>query len=121
MNRKQDKKEVAYADDTTLIITKEEEMNRLNFEPEIEELTRKTKIWGKRSHNTLGRSHLLNIYAQPRLTYKLRYLDMPEDIMRKYKKIIYDFIWEGKTQMISQKKISVPKYLGGTGHIDIET
>ena len=44
---------------------------------------------------------------------------MPEDLMQKYKKLIYDFIWEGKMQMILQKRISMPKHMGGTGHIDI--
>ena len=179
INRKHHKKVVAYADDITLIITSEEEiqthlqdidkyckasgakinkdkteaiilgswntrtmkeamswlkknvkilgitysskdMNRLNFEPELEKLTRKIEIWGRRSHNILGRSHLLNIYTQPRLTYKLRHLDMPQDLKQKYHKMIYNFIWEGKTQMIAQTKLSMPKYLGGTGLIDLE-
>ena len=96
-------------------------MNRLNFEHELEELNRKTKAWGKRSHNLLGRSHLLNIYIQPRLSYKLRHLDMPKDIMTKYNKLVYDFLWEGKAQTIAQTKISMPKHMGGTGHIYIET
>ena len=96
-------------------------MNRLNFEYELEELNRKTTAWGKRSHNLLGRSHLLNIYIQPRLSYKLRHLDMPKDILTKYNKQVYNFLWECKTQTIAQAKISMPKYLGGTGHIDIVT
>ena len=97
-------------------------MNRLNFEHELEELNRKTKAWGKRSHNLLiGRLHLLNIYIQPRLSYKLRHLDMPKDIITKYNKLVYDFLWEGKAQAIAQTKISMTKHMGGTGHIDIET
>ena len=90
----------------------------LGIKPELEELNRKTKSWGKRSHNLLGRSYLLNIYIQPRLTYKLKHLDMPKDILIKYKKLVYDFLWEGKAQTIAQTNISMPKHMGGTGHIE---
>ena len=53
-----------------------ENMGKLNYSPIISEIKGRMEVWGKRAHNMMGRTHLLNIYAFPKLLYRMRHIDI---------------------------------------------
>ena len=57
-----------------------ENMGKRNHAPLLTEIQGKMEIWGKRAHNMLGRTHLLNIYAFPKLTYTMRHIECASSI-----------------------------------------
>ena len=95
-------------------------MNSLNYKGTTEELKSKMENWRKRSHNILGRSFLLNIYAMPKLLYKMKHIEIPKEMQKMIQSLIFNFLWKDKIQTISQHKIAKPRYLGGTGLFDTE-
>ena len=68
----------------------------------------------------LGRTHLLNIYAFLKLTYRMRHIDLPKEIYKHLKAEIFKFIWQNNIQTISQEKVARPKFLGGTAPFDLD-
>ena len=96
-------------------------MAQINYKDTVEDLKSKMENWGKRSHNILGRSFLINIYAMPKILYKMRHIEIPKETQKKIQSLIFKFLWNEKTQNISQQKISKPRYLGGTGLFDMTT
>ena len=96
-------------------------MGQKIFSNIIKEIKGKMEIWGKRAHNIVGRSHLLNIYALPKILYRLRHIDMPNDLHKTLNREIFNFVWNQPIQPIQQSKIAKPRHLGGTGLIDLHT
>ena len=96
-------------------------MEHTNYVDILNEIGKKIENWGKRAHNMLGRSHLINIYAMPKIMYRLRHIDIPKDQLKNLKSKIFNFLWKDKIQSIAQEKISKPRHLGGTGLFDIQT
>ena len=96
-------------------------MGQINYKETVQELKSKMENWGKRSHNILGRSFLINIYAMPKIMYKMRDIEIPKETQKKMQSLIFNFLWKGKTQTVSQQNISKPRYLGGTGLFDMMT
>ena len=94
-------------------------MNSINYKGTNEELKSKMENWGKRSHNILGRSFLLNIYAMPKILFKMRHIEIPKETQKKLQSQIFNFLWKEKIQTLAQHKIAKPRYLGGTGLFDI--
>ena len=82
-------------------------MNSLNYKGTTEELKSKMENWGKRSHNILGRSYLLNIYAMPKLLYKMKHIEIPKEMQKKIQSY-------GKTKFKRYPNIKL-RNLGGTG------
>ena len=64
-----------------------ENMRKLNYLPIISEIKGKMEVWGKRAHNMMGRSYLLNTYTFPKLLYRMRHIDMPKEIKNNSKQI----------------------------------
>ena len=98
-----------------------ENMGKLNYTPIVTEIRGKMEIWGKRAHNMMGRSHLLNIYAFPKLLYRMRHIEIPKEIKKQLKAEMFKFIWQQDIQTIGQQKIARPRNLGGTGLFDLDT
>ena len=98
-----------------------ENMGKLNYTPIVTEIRGKMEIWGKRAHNMMGRSHLLNIYAFPKLLYRMRHIEIPKEIKKQLTVEMFKFIWQQDIQTIGQQKIARPRNLGGTGLFDLDT
>ena len=95
-------------------------MEQKNYEPQIEKMGKKLERWSKRSHTILGKAHLANIYIIPTIIYRIKHIAIPKDYLKKYKLLLYRFIWGKKIENISREKITKPRHMGGIGLIDIE-
>ena len=97
------------------------EMTKLNYQGLIEKIQNICCIWSKRSLTLLGRILIVNTLLIPTLVYRLQVLPSPsKDILLKFKKIIQNFLWEGKRPKIAYSRLIRSYENGGLNLQDIE-
>ncbi len=83
------------------ITTNPEENLNFNFKPKIATLKNQLSIWKQRSLSLKGKITIINNLALAPLIYCA---SLTEPVMKEVNNIIQNFIWDGKTSKISQKK-----------------
>lgn len=98
-----------------------EDFVKLNYEGVLDKMRRVSLIWQRRSMNTMAKVVVINslILSQP--IYKLLLLRSPStDWFKEVKKIVLDFLWEGKPNKIRYSKLIKSKWIGGLSLVDLE-
>lgn len=94
---------------------------RSNFENIIEKIRRTTQIWSHRSLNLMGKIVVCNNLLMSIPVYQLMMVaSPPRDFFIQIKKIVLEFLWDGKPARIRYTKLIKSKWLGGLSLIDLE-
>ncbi len=84
-----------------------------NFKSKITTLNNRLAIWKQRSLFLNDKITIINNLALAHLIYCVSLIDVPEPAMKEINNIIQNFIWNGKTNKISQKNTNTIYREGG--------
>ena len=70
--------------------------NVLNWESRINHIKHFLQRQYKRKQTIIGRIHSIKTYCLSQLTYIMRCISLPEDLLVSINKLFFDFIWKGK-------------------------
>ena len=97
------------------------ELIQLNFEPIFKKIESILNMWRQRDLSLFGRVLMINTLAMSLLTYKLAVLPpIPERYVKRYDKMVMDFIWKGGKAKIRKEIIYGSKEDGGAGLFDLK-
>ena len=85
----------------TLISGNESDHYELNFKPKIIKMQQLLNSWKCRHLSLKGKITVINTLALSQLVYLCGIIHVPEIVFSEVKKIIIDFIWDGKTPKIA--------------------
>ena len=91
-----------------------------NWDLKINDLEISLLRWKKRNLTYMGKSTVLNTLIIPKLVYNMTVLHVPEEIIKRIEKLIYNFLW-GKTHRIKKNTVIGPYLKGGLNVTDIES
>ena len=94
--------------------------NKLNFEEKVYTLEQTLHSWKRRNLTLIGRINIVKVLGLAKLVYSISLLTISKPLIDSINKIIFSFIWEGKTPKIKKKTISAEKKRGGLKMIDFE-
>ena len=75
-----------------------EECQRLNFEKILEKSEALIKTWNKRNLSMIGKITVVKSLIIPNITYVATVTAIKKENINKFKKIIYNFIWDNKQE-----------------------
>ena len=103
-----------------LFSTKIKNIAEINFNGKLDEAKRCMSKWKKRVLTPLGKLTILKTLIVPKLTYLLINLPDPSDnFLKEYDKLLFQFLWGGKTNRIKRETICQPYEKGGIKMFDI--
>ena len=92
------------------------------LEGTLENIQNMMEIWSKRNLSLLGKIVNVNTLAYPTLLYKLTNIpSLEKAYIKKYNRIISEFIWDKKKSKIPQHIMHGLKQNGGLGLINLES
>ena len=103
-----------------LFSTEIKNIAEINFNGKLDEAKRCMSKWKKRVLTPLGKLTILKTLIVPKLTYLLINLPDPSDnFLKEYDKLLFQFLWGGKTNRIKRETICQPYEKGGIKMFDI--
>ena len=93
---------------------------KLNFTDKIRTLEQSLQSWKRRNLTLIGKINIVKTLGLAKLIYSTSLLSIPKHLIDSINKIIFDFIWDGKTAKIKRKTIIAEKRHGGLKMIDFE-
>ena len=93
---------------------------KLNFTDKIRTLEQTLQSWKRRNLTLIGKINIVKTLGLAKLIYNTSLLSIPKHLIDSINKIIFDFIWDGKTAKIKRKTIIAEKRHGGLKMIDFE-
>ena len=72
----------------------------LNFQSKIDALLRKLHWWKARDLSLTGRVLIVKALVLSRFQYLASLVNIPENIIKQVNRIVYEFIWSGKTDKV---------------------
>ena len=94
--------------------------NKLNFEEKVYNLEQTLHSWKRRKLTLIGKINIVKTLGLAKLVYSTSLLTIPKPLIDSINKIIFSFIWEGKTPKIKKKTIIAERKHGGLKMIDFE-
>ena len=91
-----------------------------NWEKTMTKLEKKLEIWSSRKLTIKGRAVLLKTYALATIIYLATIFRPPRDIIARINKVIFQFLWQGRTELINRTTMCMTEREGGLGIPDIE-
>ena len=98
----------------------EQQANKLNFEEKARNLETILNAWRRRNLTLIGRIKIVKTLGVAKLIYGTSVLSIPEHFAERVNKLIFNFIWEGKTAKIKKRTIIAEKNYGGLKMLDFE-
>ena len=95
------------------------EMVKLNFEERLQDMKKILFIWNARNLSLKGRIIVIKSLVLPKITFLLSSIYVPNDILDKIHKILFDFLWRYKTPKIKKETITGLIEDGGLKMVDI--
>ena len=93
-----------------------------NLESKIKHFESCLKQWQHRKLTLMGKVTVIKNSALPKLIYVLTSLQNPsKQTIKGIKKLMYEFIWDGKPEKIKRDTLTKKYEYGGLKMIDIET
>ena len=86
----------------------------------ITKMTNKLGPWKMRNLTIFGRIHVVKSIALSIVLYAVEMTHMDKMYIDKIKKLIWEFIWEGKKVIVKHNVCMLPRILGGLGIPDFE-
>ena len=94
--------------------------DKLNFEEKICTLEQTLQCWKRRKLTLLGKINIVKALGLAKLIYSTSLLTISKPLIDRINKIIFNFIWDGKTPKIKKKTIIAEIKHGGLKMIDFE-
>ncbi|KAI8521375.1 hypothetical protein Bbelb_011290 [Branchiostoma belcheri] len=76
--------------------------------------------WKDRVLTLFGKALVLNSLALATLWYVAPVYPLPNSVRKKIEKAMFDFLWDGKTEMVKRETLYLPKEEGGLGLVSIQ-
>ena len=89
-----------------------------NWKPKLDKLKSELNLWSSRELSFVGRSMILNILGASRFWHVAKILAPPTWVIDSYKSITWPFIWRGKMECVSRKRLWAPFSKGGLNIVD---
>ena len=94
--------------------------DKVNFEEKIRTLEQTLQSWKRRKLTLLGKINIVKALGLAKLIYSTSLLTISKPLIDRINKIIFNFIWDGKTPKIKKKTIIAEIKHGGLKMIDFE-
>ena len=91
-----------------------------NIEKQIQKSENIINSWNKRNLSLLGKITVVKSLILPNITFIASVCTIPPEYIQKFKSIIYNFIWGGKTDRIKRSDLCKNYTEGGLKMIDID-
>lgn len=92
-----------------------------NFNPILNKIRATCNSWGNRSLSLKGKITVVNSLVISLLQYQCACIATPPQVFKDYKKIVSNFIWNGKKPKIAFNTLIQPVSRGGLNLMDLET
>lgn len=99
----------------------EEDSYLLNFKEPLDKIKNVCEAWNDRSLTLKGKITIANSILVSTLQYPCSIVHTPLRVVKEYRKIITQFLWNGRRAKISYVSITQPVARGGLNLIDLET
>ena len=73
----------------------QEQVIHQNFLERLNECQKLTNLWKLRGFSLFGKVAIIKSYLLPKLLYVSSIIEMPPEIIKQMKKIIFKFLWKG--------------------------
>ena len=100
---------------------REEDHYNLNFRPKLCKMKQLLNSWKCRKLSIKGKITVINSLAISKLIYLASIIFVPERVYEEVKKLIIDFIWNGKTPKIAYSTLIQSTERGGLKLVDFRT
>ena len=97
-----------------------EECKKLNTAKIIDKSDKTLNLWKRRNLTMIGRINIIKSLILPNVTYAATMSILCKDFISKFKKIIYNFIWDGKQEKVKRTTLSTNYEDGGLKMTDID-
>ena len=99
----------------------EDDHYKLNFEPKLIKMKQLLSSWKCRKLSIKGKITVINTLAISKLIYLASIIKVPNTVFEEVKKMVIDFLWEGKVAKIAYSTLIQGVEKGGLKLIDFET
>ena len=89
-----------------------------NWTDRVTKLEKKLNMWKSRTLSLKGKSLIINTIGASGLWYTATVLPMPDWVATRVNKAIYDFLWNGKTELVKRQTCQLPFQHGGLAVIN---
>lgn len=93
---------------------------QLNFKPQLLKIKSVCSSWNTRTLSLKGKATLVNSLMISLLQYQISSLATPPQVFKEYRKIITDFIWNGRKPKVAYSTLILPVAQGGLHLMDLE-
>ena len=93
--------------------------NNILWKNLIDKLQIKLNIWKQRDLSLEGRVHVIRSVGISKLLYTLEMKTIEKGHIDEIEKILWDFLWKGKTFRFNKRICMMPRKMGGLGLVDI--
>lgn len=92
-----------------------------NWEGRLTSLGNVLDLWQQRCLSFQGKALVCNSLALSGLWYTATTVPLPAELILKATRLIFNFFWSGKRELVNRKTVHLPKSRGGFGLVDIST
>ena len=91
-----------------------------NWRPRITAVENVLSSWKQRSLSYGGRALVINALALSRVWYVASLIHMPTWVLSELCKLVFNFFWKGKRDLVSRSVVVQPTCLGGFSVVDVK-
>ena len=84
------------------------DLDKDNWSARVAKLEKRLNFWKSRTLSFKGKSLIINTIGASGLWYTATVLTMPGWVHTKVNKLIWDFLWSGKTELVKRKRCILP-------------
>ena len=95
-------------------------LEEANWRPRIDAVERCLNSWRSRSLSFSGKALIINALALSRIWYVASLIFMPLWVCRELNKIVFNFFWSGKRDLVARNVVIQPPDLGGFSVVSIQ-
>ena len=99
----------------------DERSNDAFWESLLVKMRAKLDIWRSRDLSLEGKTYLIKSIAVSQILYAIEMKEISEKHMKEVDRIIWDFLWAGKTCTVNKNLCTLPRDMGGLGLVDLKT
>ena len=83
-----------------------DECKKMNMEKQFIKSEKIIHSWSKKHLTMMGRITVVKTLVLPNITYVATVTDISKDYISKFKKLIYNYIWENKSEKVKRSTLS---------------
>ena len=93
-------------------------LDKPNWEHRVIKLEKRLNWWKSRTLSLKGKAMIVNVLGAAGLWYTATVLPMPDWVHTRITKAIFDFLWNGKTELVKRSVCQLPVTQGGLAVIN---